>query len=277
MTIPKSLVFPNNSIDHFELRLSFIHLVGQNQYGGSALEDPHSHLERFIRNCNTYKVNNVPTDTIRLSLFPFSLRDAAEDWLNSQPQGSITSWDDLAEKFTTKFFPRSLLRKMKNDIMTFAQSDTENLYEAWERFKKLLRKCRQHNLNQAEQVARFYDGLLYSAKSNLDAAANWEFDALQPQVGYDLIEKMAARAMNAISDRQGRRGVFEVEAYDQLMASNKLLSKQISEMQKQLKEAKMVSTNVSKIECITCGGENCRDFCVETLNEEEVKAMGELR
>ncbi|MEX5523413.1 hypothetical protein, partial [Bacillus cereus] len=86
--------------------------------------------------------------------------DTAEDWLNSQPQGSITSWDDLAEKFTTRFFPKSLLRKMRFEIMTFTQSESENLYEAWERFKKLLRRCPQHNLNQADRVARFYDGLL---------------------------------------------------------------------------------------------------------------------
>ena len=31
------------------------------------------------------------------------LRDAAEEWLNSQPQESIRTWDDLAKKFTTKF------------------------------------------------------------------------------------------------------------------------------------------------------------------------------
>ena len=90
-----------------------------------------------------------------------------------------------------------------------------------ERFKKLLRRCPQHNLTQAEQISKFYDGLLYSAKSNLDAAASGEFDALRPQAGWELIKKMAARAVNANSERQNRRSVFEVEAVNQLMASNK--------------------------------------------------------
>src|ERR1044072_8337836 len=228
---PESIVCPNAEGQHFELRSSFISLVGQNQFGGSSLEDPHVHLEKFVRNCNTYHVHNVTPDMIRLARFPFSLRDAAEEWLNSQPQESITTWDDLAEKFTTKFVPRAVIRKMKNDIATFAQTESENLHEAWEHFEKMLRKCLQHNLSQAEQVAKFYDGLLYSAKSNLDAAASGEFDALQPQAGQELIEKMAARAVNTVSDRQGRRIVFEVEAVDQLMASNKQLSKQIGEMQ----------------------------------------------
>src|ERR1044072_1959190 len=274
---PGSIAYPTVAGVNFELRPGFINMVNQNQYGGSALEDPHAHLERFIRVCNTFTSPNIPANVIRMRLFPFSLRDTAEEWLNSQPQGSITSWDDLAEKFTTKVFPKSLLRKMKNDIIIFAQTEAENLYESWERFKKLLIKCPQHNMSKAEQVARFYDGLLYSAKSNLDAAARGEFDALQPQAGYDLIEKMAARAMNAVSDRQGRKGVFEVEAYDQLMASNKQLSKQIGEMQKQMKEVKLLNSRFNESECVICGGPNCKEICLETHSEEEVKAMGMTR
>ena len=111
-----SIVYPNPEGVHFELRPAFIILVSQHQFGGSSLEDPHAHLERFIRNCNTYRVHNIPTNIIRLAAFPFSLRDAAEEWLNSQPQGSITTWEDLAEKFTTKYVPRAVLRKMLNVI-----------------------------------------------------------------------------------------------------------------------------------------------------------------
>src|ERR1044072_5869321 len=173
---------------------------------------PHAHLEKFVRNCNTYHVHNVTPDMIRLASFPFSLRDAAEEWLNSQPQESITTWDDLAEKFTTKFMPRALLRKKKEEIASFAQSEAENLHEALERFKRLLRKCPQHGLSEAEQINKFYDGLLYSVKSTLDAAARGEFDALPPHAGKELIEKMAVRAMNTVSDRQGAKRVFEVEA-----------------------------------------------------------------
>src|ERR1044072_4877432 len=98
---PGSIVFPNAEGQNFELRPTFISLVSQHQFGGSSLEDPHANLERFIRNCNNYQVNSVPTDSIRLALFPFSLRDAAEEWLSSQPQGSFATWADLAEKFTT--------------------------------------------------------------------------------------------------------------------------------------------------------------------------------
>src|ERR1044072_5291130 len=199
---PGSIVCPNAEGQHFELRSAFISLVSKHQFGGSSLEDPHAHLDRFVRNCNTYHVHNVTSDMIRLASFPFSLRDAAEEWLNSQPQGSITTWEDLAEKFIFKFVPRAVLRKKKEEIASFAQSEAENLHEAWERFKRLLRKCPQHGFSEAEQINKFYDGLLYSVKSTLDAAARGEFDALSPQAGNELIEKMAARAVNTVSDRR---------------------------------------------------------------------------
>src|ERR1044072_5423230 len=138
---PGSIVHANTEGMQFELRPNFISLVNQNQFGGGSLEDPHAHLERFIRNCNTCRINNVSAEAIRLAAFPFSLRDAAEEWLGSQPQGSITTWDDLAEKFTTKFMPPALLRNKLNEITEFAQSESENLHEPCERFKKLLRKC----------------------------------------------------------------------------------------------------------------------------------------
>src|ERR1044072_7115394 len=270
---PGSIVCPNAGGQHFELRPSFISLVSQDQFGGSSKEDPHAHLERFVRNCNTYHVHNVTPDMIRLASFPFSLRDAAEEWLNSQPQGSITTWDDLAKKFITKFVPRAVLRKKKEEIASFAQSEAENLHEAWERFKRLLRKCPQHGFSEAEQINKFYDGLLYSVKSTLDAAARGEFDALSPQAGKELIEKMAARDVNTVSDRQSVRKVFEVDAMDQIIASNRQLAKQVHELQKQVLERTLMQ--VSSRGCVTCGGLNCGEQCLETMAAEEAKYMGQ--
>ena len=65
--------------------------------------------------------------------FLFSLRDKVKCWLNSLPAGSITTWDDLAQKFLNKFFPLARTAKMRNDITNFMQADMENLYEAWDK------------------------------------------------------------------------------------------------------------------------------------------------
>ncbi|XP_057441160.1 uncharacterized protein LOC130733103 [Lotus japonicus] len=266
---PGSIAPHNAEAQNFELRPVLINLISQHQYGGSATEDAHAHLERFIRNCSTTRLPNP--ELVRLQLFPFSLRDTAEEWLNSQPQGSITTWEDLAKKFTKKFFPRTLLRKLKNDILIFKQEDTENLHEALERFKKLLRKCPQHNLTLGAQVERFYDGLADSARSNLEAAASGEFEALSAQAGWNLINKMAESAVNSTNDRQNRRGVLEIEAYDRMVASNKQLSQQMTAMQRQFQAAKI--SNVDNIHCGTCGGRHASEDCGADFDE-EVKALG---
>ena len=52
-------------------------------------------------------------------MFPFSLKDKAKAKLNSLHVGSITTWDDLSNKFLTKCFPMSkknALRREKNDF-----------------------------------------------------------------------------------------------------------------------------------------------------------------
>jgi hypothetical protein len=39
----------------------------------------------------------VENETVKLKLFPFSLRGKAKDWLLSLPNGSINSWDNSRE------------------------------------------------------------------------------------------------------------------------------------------------------------------------------------
>ena len=111
-------------------------------------------------------------------------------------------------------------------------------------------------------------------KSTLEVAARGEFDALPPQAGKELIEKMAARAVNTVSDRQGEKRVFEVEAVDQIIASNRQLAKQMFEMQKQFQEVKLLHSN-SAPKCVTCVGPNCGERCLETISEEGAKYMGQ--
>ncbi|CAL9016475.1 unnamed protein product [Prunus brigantina] len=116
-------------------------LQNSSVFYGLPNEDPNIHLAIFLEICDTSKFIGVTDDAIRLRLFPFSLKDKAKLWLLSQPQDSIRTWDDLSKKFLAKFFPPAKTAKFRQDIMSFAQYDKEPLYEAWERFKDLLRKC----------------------------------------------------------------------------------------------------------------------------------------
>ncbi|CAA3023591.1 Hypothetical predicted protein [Olea europaea subsp. europaea] len=108
----------------------------------------HIHVSRFLEMCQHFKYQGISDDAIKLRLFPHTLWDRALEWLDSQPIASITTWNDLAQKFCTKFFPPAKITKLKHDISIFRQGETESFDKAWNRFKTMLRKCPHHGISK---------------------------------------------------------------------------------------------------------------------------------
>lgn len=129
------------------------------QFWGFPNDDPNAHISKFLEICDTFKYNGVIDDEIYLRPFLFSLKIKAKVWLNSLPTSSITTWDDLSQKFLAKFFPSIKTTKMRNDMASFMKLDAESLYEANDRYKDLLRRCPHHGLPKWIQVQTFYNGL----------------------------------------------------------------------------------------------------------------------
>ena len=100
------------------------------QFHGLPSENLNAHLTSFIEVCDTVKYNGVIEEALTLHLFPLSLSDRAKHWLTSQPPDSITSWNDLVQKFLTKFFPPVKITQLVQEIKTFRQFEGENLAEA---------------------------------------------------------------------------------------------------------------------------------------------------
>ncbi|KAF7839991.1 uncharacterized protein G2W53_008473 [Senna tora] len=117
---------PSIQANNFEIKPATIKLLQANgQFGGSPIEDPNNHILNFLEICDTFKHNGVSDDAIRLRLFPFSLRDKTKVWLQSLPEGSISTWEELAQQFLTKYFPPGKTAKMRNDITSFVLLDNE--------------------------------------------------------------------------------------------------------------------------------------------------------
>ncbi|MGG6725197.1 UNVERIFIED_CONTAM: retrotransposon gag domain-containing protein, partial [Salmonella enterica subsp. enterica serovar Weltevreden] len=114
------------------------------QFYGKVNEDPNDHINNFLEVCDTIKTDGVPTDTIRLKLFPFPLKHKAKHWLNSLPEDSIDTWNKLVEAFLKKYYPYMKTIKARSDIQNFIMSSTESFYEAWDQFIDLQMRCPHH-------------------------------------------------------------------------------------------------------------------------------------
>ncbi|GKA37014.1 reverse transcriptase domain-containing protein [Tanacetum coccineum] len=117
--IEDAIVVPAVLADQFELKPELLDFVSNNSFFGLANDDPHSHIRRFYQITQTLRLNQVPDDVVKLILFLFSLKGAAETWLENEPLNSITSWDDLVSKFLNRFFPHSKTRELRKEIMNF--------------------------------------------------------------------------------------------------------------------------------------------------------------
>ncbi|XP_017974466.1 PREDICTED: uncharacterized protein LOC108661548 [Theobroma cacao] len=242
----QSIRRPSINMNNFEIKPAYIQMILSSiQFGGLPNDDPNAHLVNFLKICDTFKYNGVTDDAIRLRLFPFSLRDKAKSWLNSLPNGFITTWEELAQKFLAKFFLLAKIAKLRNDITSFTQFDGESLYEAWERFKELLRRCPHHGLPDWLQVQTFYNGLIGSIKTIIDAI-----------VGGALMKRSGSRKVV---------GAYEIDAIGNLAALVVALSKKIDTL----------GVHVVQNSCVVgamCGDGHSSDQC--SYNSASVQFMG---
>nr|GEY72139.1 reverse transcriptase domain-containing protein [Tanacetum cinerariifolium] len=79
-----AIVIPTVLAENFELKVGLLSLVSSSQFHGFERDDPHSLSRWFNKITSTLKYKNVPHDTIKLMLFPFSLEGAARTWLEKE-------------------------------------------------------------------------------------------------------------------------------------------------------------------------------------------------
>ncbi|GKC09942.1 reverse transcriptase domain-containing protein [Tanacetum coccineum] len=189
--IEDAIVVPAVLANQFELKPELLDFISNNPFFGLENDDPHSHIKRFYQITRTFKINQVPHDVVKLILFPFSLKGAAETWLENEPPCSITTWDDLVSKFLNRFYPHSKTRELRKEITNFQQVFGETFTEAWERFKDLLRKCPHHGFSLLHQIDFFYNGLCQADQDSLNSAAGGNLMTRNTQEAFTTIENKA--------------------------------------------------------------------------------------
>jgi len=75
----------------FELDPALVTFVERDQFGGHPSENPNVHLCSFLMKYDIIKLIEVSNDSIRIRLFPFSLKGRASDWLQNEAPNSFTT------------------------------------------------------------------------------------------------------------------------------------------------------------------------------------------
>ena len=65
------------------------------KFHGLNSENPYLHFEEFEEVCSSFHDQSCNEETIRLKLFPFSLKDKAKTGLNSLRPRSIGTWQEM--------------------------------------------------------------------------------------------------------------------------------------------------------------------------------------
>nr|GEV71938.1 reverse transcriptase domain-containing protein [Tanacetum cinerariifolium] len=119
---------------NFRLKNDMIQQVQNScQFHGLPGDDANKHLDKLLHVTQSIKVNGVTDDALRLYLFPHSLTHHATAWFDRLPRNSITTFEKMAKMFLGKYFPPSMVTKLRNEITNFRQRPDESLFKAWER------------------------------------------------------------------------------------------------------------------------------------------------
>nr|GEU73335.1 reverse transcriptase domain-containing protein [Tanacetum cinerariifolium] len=177
---------------NFVLKTDMIQQVQNScQFHGLSGDVANKHLDKFLHVTQSIKVNGVIEDALRLYLFPHSLIHHATAWFDRLPRNSIQTFEPMAKMFLGKYFPPSMVTKLRNKITNFRQRPDESLFEAWECYKLLIDRCPNHNMLPVTQIDTFYNGLTLRHHDNINAAGG-TFMKRRPKECYDLIKNMTA-------------------------------------------------------------------------------------
>ncbi|CAO2199945.1 unnamed protein product [Urochloa humidicola] len=130
----------------FQIKTSIIEMVQNNPFTGK--EDPNLHLRSFLQLCNTFKMEGVDDNQLRARLFPYSLMDKALQWFYTLEVSTVEKWESLVQAFFAKFYTPEKTQTLRSRISSFAQSTTETITEAFERFNDYVLACQHTSIHK---------------------------------------------------------------------------------------------------------------------------------
>nr|GEY80775.1 reverse transcriptase domain-containing protein [Tanacetum cinerariifolium] len=141
---------------NFELKNDMIQQVQNScQFHRLLGDNANKHLDKFLHVTQSIKVTGVTDDALRLCLFPHSMTHHSTAWFDRLPRNSINTFKQMAKMFLRKYFPPSMVMKLRNEITNFRQQIIALKAEMAEINKNLI-KVLQIN-QQVKEVSHNYE------------------------------------------------------------------------------------------------------------------------
>nr|GEV59516.1 reverse transcriptase domain-containing protein [Tanacetum cinerariifolium] len=187
----------------------------------------------------------------------------------------INTFEQMVKMFLEKYFPPSMVTKLRNEITNFRQRPDESLFEAWECYKLSIDRCPNHNMLPVTQIDTFYNGLTLRHRDTINVAAGGTFMKRRPGECYDLIKNMTAH------HNDWDTFVQRSESSSSITSSSDLeivaLKAEMAEINKNLMKVLQINQQVKAVayNCETCGGPNSYNDCPATVGQtQNVYAVG---
>nr|GEX24092.1 reverse transcriptase domain-containing protein [Tanacetum cinerariifolium] len=206
------------------------------QFHGLSCDDANKHLDKFLHDTQSIKVNGVTDDALRLYLFPHSWTHHATAWFDRLPRNFINTFEQMAKMFLEKYFPSSMVTKLRNEITNF----------------------RQHT---------FYNSLTLKQRDTINAAAGETFMKRRLKECYDLIENMTAHHNDWDTAAQRSESSSSItSSFDTKIAA---LKAKLAEINKNLMRVLQVNQQVKADtpNYETCGGPHSYTDCPSTIGQ----------
>nr|GEV69309.1 hypothetical protein [Tanacetum cinerariifolium] len=169
--------------------------------------------------------------------------------------------------FLGKYFPPSMVTKLRNEITNFRQRLDESLFKAWECYKLSINRCPNYNMLPVTQIDTFYNGLTLRHHDIINAVAGGTFIKRRPEECYDLIENMTAHHNDWDTSAQ------QSESSSSITSSSNpeivALKAKMAEINKNLIKVLQVNQQVKAFahNYETCGGPHSYNDCPATVGQ----------
>nr|GEW67403.1 reverse transcriptase domain-containing protein [Tanacetum cinerariifolium] len=167
--------------------------------------------------------------------------------------------------FLGKYFPPSMVTKLRNEITNFRQRPDESLFKAWERYKLSIDRCPNHSMLPVTQIDTFYNGLTLRHRDTINAAAGRTFIKRRLEECYDLIENMTAHHNDWDTSAQWSKSSSSITSSSDTEIT--ALKAKMVEINKNLMSLLQVNQQVKAVtpNCETCGGLHSYTDCPATV------------